>query len=44
MGWGVYDYPSAPLEPAGAREIDGECQAKGCGAAFTGLLVTYARL
>lgn len=35
MGWGVYDYPSAPLEPAGARDTDGECQAKGCGATFT---------
>ena len=29
MGWGVYDYPSAPLEKGSKNLLD--CQADGCG-------------
>jgi hypothetical protein len=33
MGWGVYDYPSAPLEAAGTEDVF-DCQAKACGEAL----------
>ena len=33
MGWGVTDYPSAPLETTSTAGVD--CQAKACGVALT---------